>query len=180
MRPGSSILCAAGALVALSVLYGCATPATQQAMSIGYGETSSVAPPALKSQFSVRNVTGGKETNPLWTSQVDSAGFRSALQQSLGVAGYLAPSSDRARYAIDAELQQLDQPLFGLTMDVTSVVQYTVEGDGAKKTIPVTAKGTATVSDAFIGMERLRLANEKSIKENIKAFLQALSKAFEP
>jgi uncharacterized lipoprotein YajG len=167
-------------LAAVAALYGCATPATQQAMSVGYGETTAVAPAALKSQFTVRNVTGGKDTNPIWTSQVDSAGFRSALQQSLGVAGYMAPSADRARYAIDADLQQLNQPLVGFTMDVTSVVQYTVEGGGTKKVIPITATGSATVSDAFIGMERLRLANEKSIKENIKAFLQALAQQIEP
>lgn len=161
----------------MAMLYGCATPATQQAMSITYGD-SAKAPEQLQGQFTVRQVTGGKDTNPLWTSQVDNAGFRNALVQSLNVAGYGAGATGGTKYMIDAELQELKQPLLGFTFDVVSTVNYTVEGGGNKTVIPITATGTATTSDAFVGMERLRMANERSIKENIKAFLKALSQQF--
>ena len=59
---------------------------------------------------------------------------------------------------------------------MTSVVTYKLEGAGITKTYPITATGTATVSDAFLGLERLRIANERSIQENIKSFISALSK----
>jgi hypothetical protein len=65
--------------------------------------------------------------------------------------------------------------MFGLTFDVTSTVRYTVEGQGKRKIFPITAVGTATTSEAFAAVERLRIANEKSIKENIKKFLNELS-----
>jgi hypothetical protein len=76
---------------------------------------------------------------------------------------------------VDANLQELNQPMFGFTFDVVSTVLYTVTGDGKQQQMPVTATGTASTSDAFVGMERLRIANERSIKENIKLFLQRLS-----
>jgi len=68
-------------------------------------------------------------------------------------------------------LKALNQPAFGLTFDVESTVQYTVESAGLGKDVTVKAVGTASVSDAFAGVERLKMANERSIKENIKAFL---------
>jgi uncharacterized lipoprotein YajG len=162
------------ALATAAMLQGCATPATQQAMSISYGDVAAATQAELKGAFVVRNVTGGKATNPLWTSQVDNASFQQALAQSLAVAGYGAAPGQAGRYQIDAELQQLKQPLFGLTFDVLSTVQYTIEGEGQRRQFPISATGTATTSDAFVAIERLRIANERSIKENIKAFIQNL------
>lgn len=163
--------------LSMAMLYGCATPANQQAMSVTYGDAAK-ASEQLQGQFTVRQVSGGKDTNPLWTSQVDDASFRSALVQSLNVTGYGAGPAGGTKYMIDAELKELKQPLMGFTFDVVSTVNYTVEGGGNKKVIPITATGTATTSDAFVGIERLRMANERSIKENIKAFLKALSEQF--
>ncbi|MEN9904733.1 MAG: hypothetical protein RLZZ555_1298 [Pseudomonadota bacterium] len=164
----------AAAITAVALLQGCATPATQQAMSIAYGDVAAATQAELKGAFVVRNVTGGKATNPLWTSQVDNASFQQALSQSLAVAGYGAAPGQGGRYQIDADLQQLKQPLFGLTFDVLSTVQYTVEGAGLRRQFPVSATGTATTSDAFVAIERLRIANERSVKENIKEFLRQL------
>ncbi len=47
-------------------------------------------------------------------------------------------------------------------------MRYTIEGEGQSAT------GTATTSDAFVAIERLRIANERSVKENIKEFLRQL------
>lgn len=91
------------------------------------------------------------------------------------MAGYTAADASKAKYSIDANLQDLKQPVFGLTFDVVSTVLYTVTADGKQSQFPVVATGTATTSDAFIGIERLRLANERSIRENIKTFLNMLS-----
>jgi hypothetical protein len=160
-------------LAVLSSLYGCATGANSGAMSISPADMPTSANAELKGKAGVRYVGGGKETNPMLASQVDSNAFKTALSQSLRVAGY--ESSGVPTYFVDAELQALSQPMFGLTFDVTSTVRYTVEGQGKRKIFPITAVGTATTSEAFAAVERLRIANEKSIKENIKKFLNELS-----
>lgn len=161
--------------LAVALLVGCATPASQQSMSVSMQDIPANLNASLKGQIAVRNVTGGKETNPMWTSQVDAQSFRGALDKSIAMAGYKAGDANKAKYSVDADLQDLNQPVFGFTFDVVSTVLYTVTGEGKQRQIPVTATGTASTSDAFVAVERLRIANERSIKQNIKMFLQNLS-----
>jgi hypothetical protein len=146
-------------------------------MSVSSADAGLQASEKLKGQVYVRNVTGGKDTNPMWTSQVDSQSFKTALESSLASIGYKSSSAD-AKYKVDADLQDLNQPGFGLTFNVQSTVGYTVASDNGSNNVPITAVGTATPSDAFIGVERLKIANERSIKENIKAFISRLTKQF--
>jgi hypothetical protein len=175
MKNTIRILAAAAAAAALLQLAGCATPATSQAMTVKPGVATAPVNPKLKSSIAIADVKGGKDTNPLWTSQVDAAGFRKALTDSLAIAGYLAPEGTPAKYKISADLKSLDQPLVGFTLNVKSNVHYEVIGAGAPRPIDVQATGTASTSDAFVGFERLRLANERSIMENIKEFISRLS-----
>ena len=164
--------------ILVTLLAGCATPATQQAMSVALQDMPTKTSAALKGQLSIGNVTGGKETNPLWTSQVDAQSFKGALDKSISLVGYKATDPAAAKYRVDAHLNALSQPLFGMNFDVVATVLYTVTGDGKQTQIPITATGVATMSDAFIGLERLRIANERSIQENLKLFLQSLSNQF--
>lgn len=157
-------------IVGLIALSGCATPATYQGMTVLPSDTGT-ANPKLKAAIAVGNVSGGEETNPLWMSKVDNTSFRKALEESLAVAGYLAPPGSDPHYTLNASLRSLDQPWFGITLDVTSKIDYTVTGDGTTRDYPVTATGTGTFSDSAIAIERLRIANEKSIKENITELL---------
>lgn len=164
----------AGAAVLLN-LGGCATSATSQAMTVKPGTTAAVNP-KLKGLVAVADVAGGKDTNPLWTSQVDNAGFKKALEDSLNIAGYLAADPAKAQYKVSADLKSLDQPFIGITFDVKSHVDYKVTGPKGATPIKVDATGTATPSDAFIGIERLRIANERSVLENVKEFINQLAK----
>jgi len=156
------------------LLSACATPATRQGMSLGAADIAADRNPALQGKVAVTSVSGGKSTSPLWTSQVDDKGFREALEESLKVMGYLASKVEEATYRIEVQLQELRQPLLGMTFDVDSRVEYRVASRDGQKVFPVSARGTATVSDAFFGVERLRIANERSIKENIRAFIKEL------
>ena len=156
------------------VLTGCATPSNKAAMSISKVEQAASNPEYLGA-FKLGNILGGKETNPLWTSQVSNGSFKAALEDSLRNVRYLASGSEGV-FVIDANLQKLDQPLFGLTFDVTSEVSYRIEGRGYTKTLQIVSVGTATVSDAFIGIERLRIANERSIKQNITDFINTVDR----
>jgi len=168
----------AGAAASLAILLnlgGCATSATSQAMTVKPGATASVNP-KLKGAVALGDVSGGKDTNPLWTSQVDTAGFKKALQDSLAISGYLATDPAKATYKVSADLKSLDQPIMGFTYDVKSNVDYKVSGPKGVQPYGVKATGTATVSDAFAGVERLRIANERSVMENIKDFINQLAK----
>ena len=162
-------------VVAAIIVTGCATPASYQAMSIGIQDVPSSINAKLKGSMVVASVDGGKDTSPLWTSQVDNQNFKSALEQSLIAVGYRSQDPNSAKYVVKAVLQELDQPLIGMTFDVRSTVLYSVTNQGAVQSFPITAVGSATMSEALIGIERLRIASEKSIKENLKQFIQKIS-----
>lgn len=168
-------VCAVASAVVILQLTGCATSATPQAMTVKPGTTAAVNP-KLKGALKLGDITGGKETSPMWKSQVDNAGFTKALQDSLAISGYLATDPAQAKYVVSANLAELDQPLMGFTFDVKSNVVYQLTGPGVLRSYPVKATGTATVSDAFAAVERLRLSNERSILENIKEFINQLAK----
>ena len=99
--------------------------------------------------------------------------FKTALESSLAANGFLA-SGGNAKFHIDAEIEQLEQPLIGLDFEVTAKVNYKVSGGGTSRTYPISAKGKATMSDSPIGAQRISIANERAMQENIKLFLQSL------
>jgi hypothetical protein len=156
------------------ILGGCATSATHQAMTVHPQANAIAVNPKLKSAIHVDAVNGGEETMPLGRSQVDNAGFKKALEDSLANVGYLVPAGASAPYTLSAELKDLDQPWFGMTFDVKSSVVYKLSGNGSAKEYQINATGTAAVSDAAVAIIRLRMANERSILENIKLLLKEL------
>ncbi len=105
--------------------------------------------------------------------------FREGLQQSLGATGLLA--TDRApTYVVDVVLVDTDQPIFGMDFTVTSTIDYTIRDKRTANTMyqeRVVAPFTAKFSDAFVGGERARIANEGSMRANIEKFLGAALKA---
>lgn len=126
-----------------------------------------------RSNLSVETVAGGSDTNPLWMSKVDSESFKDALTQSLSDAGYISKNGS-SNYQLHANLLKLDQPYFGASFDVVSTVNYTIENMSTHKISydeTFTKTGTAKFGDSLIGVERLRLANENSMRNNLEAFL---------
>ncbi|UPT61961.1 MAG: hypothetical protein M0D54_16425 [Hyphomonadaceae bacterium JAD_PAG50586_4] len=131
----------------------------------------------LHEALAVRNVQGGSDTNPLWMSNISDEQFRAGLEQSLRNAGLLADSPALARYEVVASLQDLRRPMAGLDMTVTMTVRYSLVPIGGGEPIfdeVVSASGTGRMSDAFVGVERLRIANEAAARENISEFLRRL------
>jgi hypothetical protein len=164
-------------LVVLSaaVLAGCATPAAVEKMAVSLPITQTN--PALKNSVGVADVTGGRETNPMWTSQVSSDAFRRALEQSLENAGMFSKIVAGSKYQLTADLTRLDQPVLGFDMTVTSTVRYALIETQTRKELyarVIQIGYTASMSDAFIGSQRLKLANEGAVKANIQAFINDL------
>ncbi len=164
-------------LAAVVYLSGCASPAEYKNMVYIAPECSKALPASkLHHAVSLNAVQGGEETNPLWTSQVSAEDFQKALEVSLQEAGYL--SKDNSAYSLTVNFEGLKQPFVGFNMTVTSSVNYDLKDLKKEKSIlneNINAKFTATVSDAFVGVKRLRMANEGSIKENIKQLIDKLS-----
>lgn len=166
------------AALLLATLGACAQPASYAAMVVDAQavDTARGPAPSYRETLVVAPVSGGKETSPLWTSQVGNAEFQEALTRSL-IATKLAsanillnPSAANGRYRLEAVLQNLQQPLMGFDLTVTATVAYklTEISTGAlvyESTLVTPA--TATMGDSVIAIERLKLANEKAIRANL-------------
>jgi hypothetical protein len=75
---------------------------------------------------------------------------------------------------------KLEQPLVGYDMTVTATVSYELKDLQSGKVLwsdTVVTPHTATVSDAFVGITRLRLANEGAVRKNIATLLQRIAGA---
>lgn len=166
---------------ALAVLLGglaaCASAADPNAMTISAAAPSAKPFPApLQKAMCVRNVTGGEETNPMWVSKVNNAGFATALTTSLNNAGLQAADSAGCHFPIDVNLLGLAQPSMGFDMTVTSHVNYKVydQAGAAFLLETIDAPYTAKMSEAFMGVERLKKANEGAVRESIQKFFDKL------
>lgn len=161
------------------VLVGCASPASSVNMTMRSADSTEArakVPDWAQKSMAVKDVTGGKETNPAWMSSVSSSAFRAALEESLRALNMHAVGGE-ARYELVAHLNKLDQPFGGFNMTVTASVTYELVERGSGKTVwqqAVVTPYTASVSDAFVGSERLKLANEGAIRTNISQLVQRL------
>ena len=163
-------------------LAACAAPSRPDHMAVAFGEGEVPFDGSpLRGEVEIEEVGGGQETNPLWTSEVGNAEFREALLMSLQNAG-LAAVGD-GRFELTAILIDLGQPLFGASLTVTSTVDYEIEDQLTGETVfeeVITTPYTAAFGDSLLAVERLRLANEGSIRANIEEFLVRLGAATVP
>ena len=151
-------------------LVACATP---EAMTVGAGGSPANPSARYRNAVAVRSVSGGEAMNVLTVPGVANEPFKAALESTLAANGYLARPGSQKFY-LDAEIQNLDQPLIGLDLDVVASVTYRISGAGAAAAYPIKTKGTATFSDSPIAADRMRIANERAMRENLKQFLEAL------
>ena len=158
------------------LLMGCATASQPGAMLAPVTEATMIdSTSQLHESVSLNGVEGGKETNPLWTSKVSNDDFAEALRQSLAAHAML--STDEGDYRLNAELVKLKQPLAGVNMSVTSTVKYTLTNVATGDVVfdeTIEEKYTAKMGDAFVGVKRLQLANEGSIKSNISSLISMM------
>jgi uncharacterized lipoprotein YbaY len=167
------------AWLVVAALAGCASPARIEQMQVdtSLAQRTAAASSPLAGKVAVKDVTGGSSTNPLWMSKISSSDFERALESSLGAAGLLAAVRPAGPYQLTADLIAVDQPFVGLDMTVTVTVTYRLVDRASGKTVyeeTIATPHTATVSDAFLGMERLRLANEGAMRANISRLIEKL------
>lgn len=155
---------------------GCASPAEMRSMVVDQSALVRAVPNSpFRNALLIERVSGGEPTNPLWTSEISNTAFRGALRTSLENSGLMA--TKKPRFLLFATLSAVDQPLIGLDLTVHTDVIYRVLETKTKKIWldqNVSAAYTATFGDAPIAIVRLRLANEGSVRENIKEFIKRL------
>ena len=164
-------------IAAAASLAACASAARPD-MMIAQPLTAASPGAAGYKAFKIAPVDGGAKTNPMWMSNVSGPEFQQALEASLRAAGYLADDPTQATGEIKANLDGLDRPMAGLDMSVTARVRYAATQSGHEIFNDlVAATGTARLGESLIGVERLRIANEAAVRENIQAFIKRLQDA---
>lgn len=150
-------------------LVACATP---QGMVVGSGAIANPSP-KYRNAIAVRSVSGGQMMNILTVPGVANEPFKAALEATLSANGYLALTGT-PKFYLDADIRNLDQPLMGLDLTVIADVTYSISGAGPAASYPIKAQATATFSDSPLAADRIRIANERAMRQNIEQFLQAL------
>ena len=171
-------------LLGALALSACASPAEMQNMVVARQPVVIAEPnSSFRNALAIARIDGGETTNPLWTSEIDGAAFQGALRESLEQNDLLAKTLPSSRFDLYATLGSVNQPFIGLDMTVSSTVMYRVVERKTKLNWfkdSVFASYTAKFSDSLIGIQRLRFANEGSIRENIKEFIRRLVKTQPP
>lgn len=161
--------------VAAAALAGCAAPAHKENMS------ATPAAAVRKLPYSVRVETrGGAETGAMDSSNVSNADLKAALEASIAKSGLFKTvvQGKDGDYELTVSVTSLDKPLFGGAFTVTletgwSLVKVSDKSIAMRKAIK--SSHTATMSDSFVGVTRLRLALEGAVRNNIAEGLQAIS-----
>jgi hypothetical protein len=158
------------------VLAGCASNAATDQMVSSYVVTQPPKNKKLIQNITVSQVTGGRETNPLWMSKINNDNFKAALVQSLQEAN-LYHQLDGANYSLAATLIRLHQPFIGINYTVVCEVNYLLKNIANDETVynkNITTSYTAKFSDSPIAVIRLKKANEGAARANIKQLIDDL------
>lgn len=176
-----ALLCAA---LLTALLAGCGAPTLPLPMAISAADALQIrgwVPEALKGQVTVAAVKGGQATNRWWGSKVSADALQQALDESCYAVGMKALSPQPpARFELQAELVQLDQPLVpaaGVSVDVA--VRYTLIDRAADGRViyqrRIANTDEARITEAVLSpSDRLRIANQRALRANIDLLLRDL------
>lgn len=156
---------------------GCAQKALMQNMTVKHIDKQTLDL-NYQDAISIQSTNGGTETSSMGASQISNEEFKKAVIASLINAGLY---SKDGKYKLKIEIIDVDQPSFGFDMTVTMTVKYTLLNYEDKSIVfqkIIKSPYTATVSDAFVGVTRLMLANEGSAKENIYKLLKEFQTSY--
>ncbi len=162
-------------LLVVAVLSGCASGAVSSNM------VSSDVQVANKHPYSVSVVVdGGKDTNPMWASQISNPEFQSAIAETLAKSGVFRTiiKDGNSDYLLEVNITALQQPVFGINFTVSMSTNWKLTSVKDKKPVMeqvIESSYTAGMGDSVVGVKRLRIANEGAARENIKEGASKLS-----
>ena len=165
------------AMLLLAGLGACATPASYTSMvpELASTELGPGPAPSYRGAITVASVGIGTDTSVPWTSQIGSAEFHDALVRTLTLANLASPQGGRFR--LDATLLGLSRPFAGFAMTVTASVAYRLTDTATGAVVyqeTRTSLGTASLNDAVMNANRLRIADERALRANIRKLIEDL------
>ena len=160
----------------LTLLGGCATPAGHVGMTPDSYDTAKKHPQTVS-----LSVTGGKETSAAGKSQISDSEFQQALEAAITKSQTFSAviQGNGANYLLNVTMFNMQQPSFGLSFTVKLEAGWTLTRADSGEVVwqeSIKSSHTATTSDAFVGVARLRLATEGAAKNNIKQGLAKISR----
>lgn len=174
MRAGRSVWWVG--LITIAFLAGCAAPANKQAMS-----PPEVSTGGKQHAGSVKVTTsGGTETGALDSSNIGNADLRDAIEAAITRSKLFKEvvQGTAGDYELAVTVIQLSKPMFGGTFTVDLEAGWSLVRVSDKRAMwrqVVKTSGTATMGDAFVGVERLRMAVERAARANIQQGLSAVA-----
>ncbi|MBV8500503.1 MAG: hypothetical protein JO006_02150 [Paucibacter sp.] len=172
-------------LIAAALVAGCGAPSQSMTMTVDKAELLQLrtwVPDALKFNVMLEHVQGGENTSFWWGSAVSAMAFENALDDSLRGVGMVPPAppagKNAPRFLLKAHIIALMQPLVAAAPEVGISVRYQLvdQIDGKlvyERTLRTT--GRAAFTDAMLSQpERLRLANEDAVRNNLVTALKDL------
>jgi hypothetical protein len=179
----SNLLKAVLAMAALLMSGACARPPMYEARvpDLAGIDLSRGPAPSYRNAITVGSVSVGLDTATPWRSTVSPAEIQETLVRTLALAALGAPQGGRFR--LDVTLLTLERPYAGFAMTVSAQIAYRLTdvatGNLAYNSV-LTTLGTATLDDAITNEMRLRIADERAVRANLRALVGELYALPEP
>lgn len=173
-RPKAVALASVGILL-VSMLTGCASPATKEAMTVS---TISVA---KNHNHTVSVIAqGGKQTGAADLPSIANRDFKAAITKSILENGLFTAvmTGSSADYQLSVTIVNMSTPGFGASMTASMEGAWSLQNLATKEVVmrrSFDSTYTAGAFDAFAGVTRSRFAVEGAARENIKLGLVAIS-----
>ena len=171
-----SLFSVLAACACIAVLAGCASPAKYEAMIPSSFEMSKLHPQSVSVSAS-----GGKETDSTGKPQISDAAFTQALTEAITRSKTFSRVVQGAGgdYVLTVAIISVDQPSIGFSFTVKMEAGWTLKRAAGGAPVwqeSIRSQHTAGATDAFAGVERLRLATEGAARNNIAQGLSSISK----
>ncbi|HEV7478630.1 MAG TPA: hypothetical protein VGO02_12945 [Burkholderiales bacterium] len=165
------------AMLLLGALGACAPPPSYTSMvpELALAELGPGPAPSYRGAITVAPVSISTDTSTPWTSQVGSADFQEALLRTLTFANLA--NQQNGRFRLDAVLLRLERPYAGFAMTVTASVAYRLTEIATGAVVyqeTRTSLGSASLNDAVTNTNRLRIADERALRANIRKLVEDL------
>ncbi|MFO1079707.1 MAG: hypothetical protein U1E23_03650 [Reyranellaceae bacterium] len=168
----------------LALLGACASPsmyAPEPPILSGLDVARGPAP-SLRNAIAVGSVILGPDGGQPWRGNVSAADIQATLARTLAEAN-LGGTAAGGRFRLDGALLTLQRPYAGFAMTVTAQIAWRLT-DGATGAVvydqTLTSLGSASLDDAITNETRLRIADERAVRANLRMLVEALYALPEP
>ena len=162
------------AMLLLAGLGACAPPPSYTSMvpELATAELGPGPAPSYRGAITVAPVSVGTDTSLPWTSQIGAAEFQEALLRTLTLANLAA--AQNGRFRLEAVLLRLERP-YAMTVTASIAYRLTEIATGAVVYQGTrTSLGTASLNDAVTNTNRLRIADERALRANLRKLVEDL------